>query len=143
MRGFVGRTPPKVRHTVAHLCSLIRGFSVMTRFDKSVLVLRDSRHATNALLSPGAGGSEVVLAWARPSFDGTFDVAILQRNLSVHQAMRPLAPSVAATPLHLMQLFHWLPNCCNRRDSGFSVPEARRRCGAGRVAIDAKLTPQP
>ena len=41
----------------------------MTRFDKSVLRLRDSLGTTNALFCGD-------LAWARPSTDGTFEAII-------------------------------------------------------------------
>ena len=64
-------------------------------------------------------GSLVPLAWARPSLDTTSDVGIIQRSPihSGHQSMGP--------PLHLLQLFHWLPNCCHRRERGTESPESR------------------
>ena len=56
---------------------------------------------------PGAAGSKVPFAWASHP-DGTFE-AIIRWYLDVgHSSMEPLAPSVAATPLHRLQLFHWL-----------------------------------
>ena len=48
---------------------LMYGFSAMTRFYQPVFIVRGSRFATHVLLSPGAGGSTVLIAWARPSLD--------------------------------------------------------------------------
>ena len=95
--------------------SLLHGLSVVTRLDNVALspCPRNSRCATNAPLSAVAGGSQVPLAWAKQSLDGTFEAIFdepceashcsLEPHLSVYQSMTPLAPGVAAAPLHLLQ----------------------------------------
>ena len=82
----------------------------MTCYDTVVIFFLVTFVARPMLLLLGACGSKAPLAWQRPSIDGTFEAIIrwnldvdhysLEPHARVRQSMRPLAPSVAAAPLH-------------------------------------------